>query len=378
MAKTVFNLRQVHPRQWEKEKRREGGERGDFVRHANLMSVLTVVSRFFGLIRDKVCAVYLGNKSTEWSAFWMGFQLPNLFRRIFGEGGANGDFRADLYAGTPPGWAGSGTTAGGTDGDVAGDVPGIADGSGGMRRGTDCHGFRGGRRENRLGGGDDCDHAPLLCAGLFCGVLLSAIASVHERFAAQSISPIILNLCMTLAAALPVWIWSVRLPLEKRIYWVAGSVLVAGVIQVGMMMVSLRRANAPVGFLMNFKDSSLGEVVSAMIPMMVGLSAVQLNTYMDTQIAWWLSPDGHNKAEQFALLGQVVKVPLQSGAVGILSVAQRLYLLPVGIFGVSMATAIFPQMARAVTKEDVPELKRRCWWRGCGRRCFSRCRRRLG
>src|SRR5215216_2209441 len=56
-----------------------------FIRHANLMSALTILSRIAGLLRDKLCSYYLG-VGTAWSAFWIGFQIPNLFRRIFGEG----------------------------------------------------------------------------------------------------------------------------------------------------------------------------------------------------------------------------------------------------------------------------------------------------
>src|ERR1035437_10429591 len=56
-----------------------------FIRHANLMSSLTILSRIAGLLRDKVCSYFLG-VDTQWSAFWMGLQFPNLFRRVFGEG----------------------------------------------------------------------------------------------------------------------------------------------------------------------------------------------------------------------------------------------------------------------------------------------------
>jgi putative peptidoglycan lipid II flippase len=49
---------------------------------------------------------------------------------------------------------------------------------------------------------------------------------------------------------------------------------------------------------------------------------------------------------------------MQAGAVAKLSIAQRIYLLPVGIFGVAMATAVFPPMARAAAAGDREELKR--------------------
>src|SRR4051812_44890963 len=57
-----------------------------FLRHAHLMSGLTMISRVTGLVRDKVCSYFIGNTTPAWSAFWYGFIYPNLFRRIFGEG----------------------------------------------------------------------------------------------------------------------------------------------------------------------------------------------------------------------------------------------------------------------------------------------------
>src|SRR5690348_16567734 len=63
----------------------ETPKRDRYIGHGNLMSALTILSRVFGLIRDKACSHFLG-AGTVWGAFWMGFQLPNLFRRIFGEG----------------------------------------------------------------------------------------------------------------------------------------------------------------------------------------------------------------------------------------------------------------------------------------------------
>ncbi len=95
-----------------------------------------------------------------------------------------------------------------------------------------------------------------------------------------------------------------------------------------------------------------------MLPMIVGYSAVQFNTFMDQQIAWWLSPDGHEGRTVFQFLWWHVHVAMADGAGAKLSAAQRLYLLPVGIFGVSMATAIFPLLSRAAADKDLKEVKR--------------------
>jgi putative peptidoglycan lipid II flippase len=62
-----------------------------------------------------------------------------------------------------------------------------------------------------------------------------------------------------------------------------------------------------------------------MLPMVLGLSVVQINTFMDSVIAFALVPDGRGLA--------------------ILGYAQYLYQLPVGVVGVALATAVFPVLA---------------------------------
>jgi len=330
--------------------------RDRFVRHANLMSALTVISRVFGLLRDKVCATYLGNTSTAWSAFWMGFQQPNLLRRIFGEGALTAIF-VPVYTRVRQerGEAAANKLASATSTllvlvlgglTLLGEAvsipialsPSVSD-------------------KTRLA-------AAMIAIMLPYGVmvclvaLMGAMATVHEKFTAQSISPVILNLLMTAGAAVPVLIWSSKYASESRVYWVAGAVLVAGVVQVLQMLPTLRACGISLRPTLLFKESGVNEIVRSMVPMMLGLSAVQINTAMDTQIAWWLSPEGHKGLSDFSVLGFSFHTPMGPGAVGVLSVAQRLYLLPVGIFGVSMAAAIFPQMSKAAAGGDMAELKR--------------------
>ena len=68
----------------------EMGEPGvaapSFLRHAKLIGVLTLVSRLFGLARDMASAHYLGHWHGRQRAFRLAFTIPNLFRKLFGEG----------------------------------------------------------------------------------------------------------------------------------------------------------------------------------------------------------------------------------------------------------------------------------------------------
>jgi putative peptidoglycan lipid II flippase len=196
------------------------------------------------------------------------------------------------------------------------------------------------------------------CAMVCLVALFGAIASVHEKFTAQSLSPIILNLVTALAAVLPVAIYTRDYPVAQRVVWVAIAVLVAGALQVLQMLPTLHKSGVRLSAVLDIRQSGVRDVVAPLLPMILGLSAVQLNTFIDGQIAYWLSPDGHGGRTTMELFGQIITLPMGPGALAKLSAAQRLYMLPVGIFGVSMATAIFPMMSKAAASKDNAELKR--------------------
>src|SRR4051812_19036577 len=62
-----------------------------FLHHAKLIGFLTLISRFFGLGREIVAGHYLGTALVG-SAFTVAFVVPNLFRKLFGEGALSAAF----------------------------------------------------------------------------------------------------------------------------------------------------------------------------------------------------------------------------------------------------------------------------------------------
>ncbi len=338
-----------------------GAER--FVGHANLMSKLTFLSRISGLARDKACSYFLG-VGTTWSAFWIGFQFPNLFRRIFGEGALTAIF-LPVYTRV---LAESGPQAAQA---LARRVFAIlalvlliivAAAEAVAIPIALSHAVL---ANNRLAAGMVAIMLPY-CIAICLVALLGAMAAAHERFAAQSLMPMVANGAMILAAAVPVAIWTRHYPLDRRIVWVAGAVLASGLVQLAIMLLNVGRAGIHLTGILKTTHAGHAEIAGPavrlitrrMLPMVLGLSAVQLNTFLDSQIAWWFSPDGHGGLSHFHLLGRLIATPMLAGALGKLSVAQRIYLLPVGIFGVATATAVFPQLSRAAVAGDMPEIKR--------------------
>ena len=62
-----------------------GQSAGSLVRHGSILSLLTLVSRILGLLREMTKARFLGTSALA-DAFAVAFMLPNLFRRLFAEG----------------------------------------------------------------------------------------------------------------------------------------------------------------------------------------------------------------------------------------------------------------------------------------------------
>src|SRR5690554_5370700 len=66
-------------------------EHRKILRFAGLVSLLTALSRVLGLVRDVLLAVFFGTSGVL-SAFVVAFTIPNLFRRLFGEGALASSF----------------------------------------------------------------------------------------------------------------------------------------------------------------------------------------------------------------------------------------------------------------------------------------------
>src|SRR6267378_3186822 len=74
----------------------EPAKPASFIHHARLISLLTLISRFLGVARESLAAKYFGAGLVA-SAFAVAFTIPNLFRKLFGEGALSAAF-IPLYA----------------------------------------------------------------------------------------------------------------------------------------------------------------------------------------------------------------------------------------------------------------------------------------
>jgi putative peptidoglycan lipid II flippase len=178
--------------------------------------------------------------------------------------------------------------------------------------------------------------------------IVGAMLQVHGRFGPTAAAPIVLNLCIVAAAIFGYG----TLDQVRHISMVAISVLLAGILQVAWSFIGLRRSNAPLQPTLQIDApssnqqirSSFKSMLAMAWPMFVGLGVLQLNTFIDGLIASYPSTVGPT------IFG--IDYPLDQGALTALSNAQRLYEFPLGVFGIAVATAIFPALAKASDDRD--------------------------
>ena len=141
-----------------------------------------------------------------------------------------------------------------------------------------------------------------------------------RRFFIPALSPAMFNVATIVCAfALVPVMPRLGLPRDCRI---AIGTLLGGLGQMALQWPVLRREGFRYRPVLDFKDPELREVLRLMGPGTLGLAAVQINVFVNTYLA----------------------TTSQQGAVSWLNYAFRLMYLPIGLFGVSIATAALPDI----------------------------------
>lgn len=191
---------------------------------------------------------------------------------------------------------------------------------------------------------------------LICTVaILAGILNAHRHFAAPAAAPVVLNIFIIGALCFTGWV--LEIPRERQVFFVAGGVLVAGVIQILMQVPALRAHGVHIRPAWQVRSQAFRKIVLLMAPMILGLTATQINTLADDLIALWFSGSA-DKGHVFYMLGHRITYPLWEGAVSQLFYSQRLYQFPLGVLGISLATAVFPVMSADAARKDFAALEK--------------------
>jgi len=292
-----------------------------------LRSVLTVgawtmASRVLGFVRDIVIAALLGAGPVA-DAFVVALKLPNLFRRLFGEGAFNAAF-IPAFAGT---LAAEGTQAARRIAEEALAVMAVWLGAltvlGVVAMPLII---------SVLAPGFSADPAkfaltveltritfPYLL--LICLVaLLSGVLQSLDRFAVAAGAPILFNLCAIFA------LWLLTPHVTTPGHALAWGVVVSGMLQLVLVAAACAAAGMPLSMPRPRLTPQVRALLRRMGPGVVGGGVTQINLAVDTIIASFLP----------------------SGSVAFLYYADRVNQLPLGVIGTAVGTALLPLLARQV------------------------------
>ncbi len=191
---------------------------------------------------------------------------------------------------------------------------------------------------------------------LICEVaIIAGILNAHRHFAAPAAAPILLNIFLIGSLCISGWIFSIE-P-QKQIFIVAAAVIIAGLAQLAIQLPALRANGISIRPKWAVKTEAFKKTLLLMGPMILGLTVTQFNTLIDDIIAKWLS-GSLDKGQFFTLFARQISYPLKEGAVSHLFYAQRLYQFPLGVLGIALATAVFPVMSSQAAKKDFHALSR--------------------
>jgi putative peptidoglycan lipid II flippase len=302
-----------------------------------VVSGLTLVSRFAGLARDVITARMFG-AGLLGSAFQAAYAFPNFFRRLFGEGALSAAFLPQY------------TLLKRDDPDRAGQLASITLWALTLATGLLTLVLEAVLFALLVAAPAGSDRAlsfklmmlmlpmmPAVCTTAILGGMLQA----HARFGPPAAAPIILNL-FQIAAGVGYFLgWYAAHPAA---YIVGAAAVLASVVQI---LWSLHALRGRVRWTRAWHDARdhARTVRARFVPAMLGLGTLQLNSFMDMLFAMWPVWVGPT------MLGFALTLDDKSNA--LLRYAQTLYQFPLGVFGIAVATAVFPLLSRS--SDNAPE-----------------------
>ncbi len=313
-----------------------------FVGHARTFAGLTLLSRFSGLARDAMWSRVFSAGDTL-SAFVVAFAIPNLFRRLFGEGALSAAFvpeYAQLHQQDPRLAARYASAIVALLALTLGVVMLLGEAFLALLLFATPLG-ESGELPIKLTM-VTLPYMPLVCIV----ALLAGMLQTHGKFAIPAAAPIALNLVLIGATSIGAFL--LASDLTTTAFLLALGVPIAGMVQIMLTALALRGEHNWTGAFIGVTEP-IRRTLYKLGPALIGLGALQISGLLDQLIAGYPVIVG----DTLALPGlDPVAFPLDEGAASTLFFAQRLYQFPLGVFGIAIATAVFPALARAVDKPD--------------------------
>ena len=290
------------------------------LRSSAVVSVMTLLSRILGMVRDMVVASYFGAGAAA-DAFFVAFKIPNFLRRLFAEGAFAQAFvpvlteyrekrsfaEVKLLVDRTAGMLGLILTALTALGVVMSPYLIM----------LFAPGFHNEPSKMQLAGEllrITFPYLLLISLTAFCGGILNS----YGRFAVPAFTPVLLNVSMIGATVFLTPFFA------EPVMALAWGVFIAGVAQLLFQMPFLWKMRLLPRPRVVKDDPGVKRIMLLMLPALFGVSVSQINLLLDTVLASFL----------------------QTGSVSWLYYADRLSELPLGAFGIAIGTVILPALSR--------------------------------
>ena len=158
--------------------------------------------------------------------------------------------------------------------------------------------------------------------------VVSSLLNNYKKFAVAASMGIVFNLVIIVGTLL--------LKNKMGIYGLGVAYLLSGVFQLLMMLPQFFQIMKTYKFVFNLKDPYVKEMFVLMVPTLIGIFGYQINEIVDNRFA----------------------TMLPAGTASALNYASRLYLLPIGVFAISLSVVIFPTLSRAVVKNKRKKVRK--------------------
>lgn len=298
---------------------------------AGAVGAMTLLSRIFGFMRDMVIAMLFGSSAAA-DAFFVAFRIPNLQRRILGEGAVSAAFipvfseylnnkdKEETWNFTSNLFNILLILLVTTTGFIVIFAPTVVS--------VFAPGFINEPDKFQLTVTLTRLMAPyLICIGL--AALCMGILNTFKVFALPAAAPTLLNISMILSALI------ISSRMDRPIFGLAIGVILGGLLQFVVQLPATLRQGFKFSTIVDWRDPGIIKIGKLLGPSILGLAAYEINIVVDTILASLLP----------------------GGSISYLYYANRLVQLPMGIFAVALGVAILPTLAEQASRNEMHKLK---------------------
>ncbi len=299
------------------------------LKSSGAMGLASLTSRVLGLAREQLYGWMMGTTGIA-SAYFMAFNIPNLFRRLLGEGVLSSAFIPVFKAkekneGEVEMWRAANAVISGLI-LVSAAICLIA-----ILVATGMLCFSSLKPETRLMYELLRIMFPYMIVVCLAAVFMGML-NARGHFFIPALGAAVLNVVMISTVLI---VHFAHLEITWQMYGLAIGVLIAGIAQAFFQFPTLRREGYRYQWVSPWSDPSVREVVRKMIPASVGVAAFQINSTVTQGMAF-----GEN-----------------SRIVSEFQFAVRLMEFPQGVFGISLATFLLPTLSALALEKNYGEFR---------------------